>query len=261
MSYAADNLIIFAVKYLTIETRLYIEPLNSYFKNKILFTTQDLEKFFKEMEGDINRNTLNWRVFQLVGKGVISRIGKGQFRIGKGNAFDPEPSPLVLKLNNHLKKNFPFLKYCLWDSETIRTLSLHLPSLKLTIVDVERDGMESVFYSLQEKFKNVFLSPDHEIMDKYVINATKPIIVKALITEAPTNEINGIITGSIEKILVDVFFEEEFKSLRGSEMVHIFNNAFEMYPINTSKLLRYSARKRKKKEMMKFLTTNNLAAI
>jgi hypothetical protein len=243
-----------------IETGINIVKLTSFFKDKPVFTTQDLERYFKKNEGSINRNTLNWRVHYLVGKGVMTRTGRGQYVIGNGNTFEPELSPLVVKISKQLKKSFPYLKTCVWDMEQIRALSQHLPSLKLTIVDTERDGMESVFHKLQDSYENVFLKPDKEVMDRYVIPAKDAIIVKALVSEAPVREVNGIVTGAIEKILVDVFFEEEFSALRGAEMVHIFGNAFERYPVNKSRLLRYASRKRRKEEIEQFLKSNKLAA-
>ncbi|MBU0764336.1 MAG: hypothetical protein KJ607_05830 [Bacteroidetes bacterium] len=203
---------------------------------------------------------MNWRVHNLVNKGILTRISKGRFRIGSSSLYQPEISDVMLKINRYLKAEFPYLLYCIWDTEPIRGLSHHLPSLQMTIVDVERDGMEFVFHSLQDKFNNVFLMPDNDIMEKYVTPTKKPIIIKALVTEAPVFEIEGVITGTIEKILIDIFFENEFESFRGSDIVFIFNNAFERYPININKLLRYAARKRKKEEILHFLTSNNMAA-
>ncbi len=232
----------------------------SFFKKEKVFSTQDLLKFYKQKEVAVNRNTLNWRVYYLIKKGIIARIGKGQFRVGNLGIFKPELSPIIKKINKQLKKTFPFLKYCLWDTEQIRGLSQHLPSLKLTIVDVERDGMEAVFHSLQDKFKNVFLMPDMEVMEKYVIPAKNPIVIKTLVSESPVYEIEGIMAPAIEKVLVDVFFEEEFSTLRGMEMSYIFKNAYEMYSVNPGRLLRYATRKRKKEEIKKFLISNNLAA-
>jgi len=243
-----------------IETKDHIKQLLTYFGKKKVFTTKDLETYYNIKGGSINRNTLNWRVYYLVEKGILTRTGRGQFIVGNGKAFEPELSPMIKKLDSHLKKSFPFLKFCIWDTEQIRGLSQHLPSLKLTIVDVERDGTESVFHKLQGKYKNVYLMPDKEVMDTYVIPSNEPIIVKSLVSEAPLYKVRGITTASIEKILVDVYFEEEFVSLHGSEMLHIFTNAFERYPINISKMLRYAGRKRKKSELLIFLISNKLAA-
>lgn len=230
------------------------------FSGKKLFTTQELLLFFEKKEALINKLTVNWRVHTLVNKGIITRIGKGRFRIGSSTVYQPEISGTMAKIHKHLKANFPFLEYCIWDTEPIRGLSHHLPSLQMTIVDVERDGMESVFHSLQDKFKNVFLAPDKDVIEKYIIPVKNPIIVKALISEAPVFEKEGLTTGTLEKILVDVYFENEFETFRGSEMVQIYKNAFDRFPINVGKLLRYANRKRKRNEMKQFLESNKLAA-
>jgi hypothetical protein len=82
-----------------------------------------------------------------------------------------------------------------------------------------------------------------------------------LITEAPIQYIDKIKTITVEKLLVDIFSDEIWESLKGYEMVRIFENAFGKYSINYSKLLRYAFRKGKKEEIMNFLSTNKLAIV
>jgi len=247
-------------KYFTIETSLLIEQLTSFFRKKKVITTNDLELFYNNKEGNIKRNTLNWRIFNMVNNGILTRTSKGQFRIGANVDIESELPDLVIKIHNLIKKKFPYLRYCIWDTNLVRSLSLHVPSQLITIVDVEIDGVEAVFHCLQEKFKNVFLLPDQTMIDKYVAASKVPIIVKVLISEAPVIKIQGKLTPSIEKILVDILFEKEFLMYQGSEMAFIFRNAFESYPIKISKMMRYATRKRKKEELMNFLSTNKLIA-
>ena len=69
-------------------------------------------------------------------------------------------------------------------------------------------------------------------MGMYVILAKDVIVIKTLISEAPVHEIEGILSPSIEKVLVDVFFEEEFASMQSMEMSYIFKNAYKRYSVN-----------------------------
>jgi len=97
-------------------------------------------------------------------------------------------------------------------------------------------------------------------LEKYVINENEICIVKPLISEAPTQNINGVETATIEKMLVDIFCNDViFSAQQGAEMRTIFKEAFGKYTINQSKMLRYADRRRKKEELNQFVkTTSNL---
>ncbi|MHA4811483.1 DUF6577 family protein [Flavitalea flava] len=46
-----------------------------------------------------------------------------------------------------------------------------------------------------------------------------------------------------EKMLVDLFTDNEFEYLEGNELISVFKNAWDHFPVNQSKLLRYAGRK------------------
>ena len=55
-------------------------------------------------------------------------------------------------------------------------------------------------------------------------------------------------------MLVDVFCDSLiFDAQQGSEMEMIFKESFEKYTLNENKMLRYADRRRKKKELNKYL--------
>jgi uncharacterized protein DUF6577 len=119
---------------------------------------------------------------------------------------------------------------------------------------VEKDVMESVFYALKEKGKDVFLDPSEEILNKYVINTREPIIITRLTTEAPTQKIHNVVTPTLEKMLVDIFCNQTlFASYQGAELKRIFQAAFEKYNMSRAKMMRYSNRRSKKFELEELL--------
>lgn len=66
--------------------------------------------------------------------------------------------------------------------------------------------------------------------------------------------INGVKTATIEKILVDIFCDEViFSAQQGAEKRTIFEGAFAKYTINQNKMLRYADRRRKKDELNQFV--------
>ncbi len=118
--------------------------------------------------------------------------------------------------------------------------------------------MESIFLALKDKYNNVFLNPNADILEKYVFNSNNPIIVKPLISEAPMQKVRNINTTTIEKILVDLFSDENlFQFYQGREKKTIFKEAYAKFTINNSKLLRYASRRGKKEEIEKMISQIN----
>ena len=130
---------------------------------------------------------------------------------------------------------------------------LHLPGRFYTLLEVDKDAMESVFYELKDEGRDVFLNPSEEVLSKYVIGKKEPILITSLITEAPLQEIGGVKTATLEKVLVDICSNETlFSSQQGAELTRIFETAFEKYTVSETKLMRY-ARRRNKKEVVERL--------
>ena len=132
----------------------------------------------------------------------------------------------------------------------------HQPNHFFILVETDKETTNSVFYFLREIKKSVFIEPTNDILEKYNVNERETFIIKPIISEAPTQNINGIETVTIEKMLVDIFCDDViFSAQQGGEMRTIFKNAFEKYTINQSKMLRYADRRRKKEELNQFIKT------
>jgi hypothetical protein len=232
--------------------------ISQFFNKKTSFNTEDILKYFLLIEKNINRNTLNWRIHKLVEKDIIKRIGRGKFMIGNKKELYIDPTNRIIRLNNFIKRNYPYAEYCIWEMDYVKPFCHHYPFVKFTLVEVEKVASESVFHNLQDNYKNVFYLPDIKFLQMYANTLENLIIVKNLVSEAPLQSIKGVPTVSIEKLLVDIMFENEFYFLRGREMRRIYENVFYGVTINQSKLLRYSTRKGKREDMTKFLRDNNL---
>jgi hypothetical protein len=133
---------------------------------------------------------------------------------------------------------------------------IHQPNRFYYLVEVDKEATNSVFYFLKEAKYAVFLDPTKDIIEKYLPTEKDIVIIKSLVSEAPLLNIKGIITASIEKILVDIFCDDViFSAQQGSEMRTIFAEAFGKYTINQSKMLRYANRRRKKEPFIKFISS------
>jgi hypothetical protein len=188
--------------------------------------------------------------------GVLNRIGRGKFETGKGKNFIPEITPKLKTIYSKLKKEFPYLKFCIWHTSTLNEFMLHQSGNFYVLVEVEKEAIQSVFYFLKEANHSVFIDPTNDLLDKYLPSNKDSLIVKPLVTEAPIQNIKGINTTSLEKILVDIFCDDViFSAQQGSEMRAIFKEAFSKYTTNENRMLRYADRRGKRESFKNYLNS------
>jgi hypothetical protein len=186
----------------------------------------------------------------------LVRVGKGKFAFGKGKYYVPEIGNDLKLLSKRFKKEFPFLSICLWNTSFLNEFMLHQPGRFYVMAEVEKDSIESVFYFLKEKQYSVFAEPTKEIVEKYLPAGKGVIIVKPLISEAPVQSVDAVLTITLEKMLVDVFCENVlFAAQQGHEMRCIFEEALEKYTVNLDRMLRYAHRRNRRKALQEYLET------
>jgi hypothetical protein len=224
------------------------------FKTFNIITTNDLFNFYKSSDTKIKKTTVNWRIYELVQRGELQRVGRGKFIIGKERKYLPEFSVNELKIKKLISNGFPYIKYCIWNTLNIKEFFQHLSALNFIVVEVEKDAFESVYFLLKENFGSVFKKPKREIVEEFIIHKQNSIIINSFVSEAPIENVNNMPTSSLEKLLVDLYCEQNlFYFLQGSELTNIYKNAFEKYTVNQSKLLRYANRRRKRQEIEMFI--------
>jgi len=189
--------------------------------------------------------------------GVLQRVGRGLYTLGEEIIFYPEITNSIKSLYKRINKDFPFANFCIWHTSSLNKFMRHQPARFQLMLDVERDASESVFYFIKEIYPNVFLNPNEEIYNKYISGKKDCIIISNLVSEAPTQEIYGVKTATIEKILVDIYCDKIiYSTFQGYEMKNIFYNAFNNYTININTLLRYAQRRGKKYEIEQYIIEN-----
>ena len=153
----------------------------------------------------------------------------------------------------------PFVDFIVWQTKWLNEFMRHQPGKFITIIEVEREVKESVFHILQESGQNVFLNPTKEIIENYLYSAKSPIIIQNLITEAPTQKIDKLMTATLEKILVDIISDSDlFSTFQGRELHNIYQTAFERYKISQSKMKRYAKRRSKMEKLNSILSRTKI---
>ena len=244
-------------------SRQDIYAFSSYFANRSVFTTDEIVSYFQAQDSEINRNTINWRIYSLAKQGIIQRLKKGCFSLSVKQTFTPTIEKELLRLNKLIRHQFPFIETCIWNMSILNLFSQHLSNKAIVLVEVEKDVAEQVFLFLRETKNNVYLNPSTELLQNYVFQTDKMVyIVKNLISEAPITKVAEYNTISLEKLLVDLFCDKTiFEAYQGRELHYIYSNIFNQFSINTAKLLRYATRRGKKNEFEKTLNQilgNNL---
>ncbi len=114
------------------------------------------------------------------------------------------------------------------------------------VVEVPRSQCEDVRRVLKQQFPDVALIRNaYAMMD----DLHDFILVKPLVSEAPVVDYEGVLIPELEKVLVDHESDKEYAGWQEAEIQRYFQHAFEVYPVNTSRLLRYAGRKGKKEEI------------
>lgn len=230
-------------------------------KQNGIFTRKDLLNVVRSGMKNISEGSLVVLLNRMIAENKIIRVSYGKYKLNEDlkHEFLYEPNEFMLSLNKHIKEKFPFIDYCIWQPSVFASMMLHVPAVRTTLVDVEREAMESVFMSLQnvESEIPIFLNPSQEDVDRYITNRDL-IIVRPLVKEAPLDVINGCPVPTLEKMLVDAISDKELQHLQGNELYTIYSNAFSDYAIKKTRLLRYAARRNRKQKVEQIINTINI---
>jgi len=226
--------------------------LKEHFSRQETFDVAEIFLFYSEQNPNVSQTTVNWRIHNLVQSGVIQRVGRGVYRLGKSNLFKMDLSPQLKKIARSIKKEFPYTNFCVWELAVVNFFSHNLINFNLLFVDVERDAVDAVYYKLKEIQKNVV-----NIRKTYddISDLAGNVCIRPLVSHAPLQTQEQIQIATLEKILVDLATDKEFFPFQGNEIFTIYESAFEKYTINESSMLRYAARKEKKENIKEIIST------
>ncbi len=228
----------------SIATKIDINAfISGVFEEKSKISKEELLLRLKEIYPDSSDQSLAWRIHDLKNKGVLESPGRGMYCLGKNKAFQPVLGNLAKRIAALLAKELPLVKNCIWETRWISGWMELQPPHNWTIVETEKDVLESVFTSLTGISKKVFLDPDRKVVDLYILTLNESVIVKPLLSEIPTFPIGKITSAAPEKILVDIVAEPDLFRAQQGELDRIYANAFNEVRINQTKMLRYASRR------------------
>jgi len=180
------------------------------------------------------------------------RVIKKDSKLFPSRSFKPtfhiNPDAETAKLYTELQQQIPFTELCIWNTIDIMPLMHDIPNFNLTIISVARNAIDSVVDILDNLTDRLVLrDQDKDILSRFA-PGRELVIVTPLISQSPTEIIEGITCPTLEKILVDILCNNSLYALTGSEAYAIYANAFDRYAINIKNLLRYAGRRNRKTE-------------
>ncbi len=220
-----------------------------YFKGNERLPKQKLVGSIKKDFPDWSDNTINMYLSRLKKKGVIHSPSRGIYELDRHTSFQPNISTTLKRIFNKIKREFPYIAFCVWDTVWLHDFMRHQPFKHYIVLEVEKDACESVFGYLSERMKNIFLNPDEELFDRYISNLDGVVIIKNMVSEAPLIEEQKVIIPSLEKLLVDMLIDTALFSAQQSEKEFIMRSVVKKYTLNELKMRRYAIRRNRTREI------------
>ncbi len=227
-----------------------------YFKESERLSKQKLVGSIKKDFPSWSDNTINMYLSKLKKEGIINSPSRGIYELDSHTPFQPNISTTLKRIFNKIKKEFPYITFCVWDSVWLNDFMRHQPFKHYIVVEVEKDASESVFTFLTETIKNVFFNPNKEIFDRYIHNQDEVIIVKNIVSESPLVEKDKIVIPALEKLLVDMLIDTALFSAQQSEKEFIMRSVMGKYTLNELKMRRYAVRRNREDEIGNLINTS-----
>lgn len=169
--------------------------------------------------------TVYSRIRSLVKRGVLSRIGQGQYVAVHKPTYKVPITDWMLEVNDYLIDNCVGVDNCI--SQRGENLG----------VEVARKNIPTVVDVLRKRYGRVIQKRDFA---RSPASFDGFIIVGPLISEAPITEDNNCFVPTIEKELVDSLCRRGGTSFSG--MID-FQRAFEVFAVNVDRMRRYASRR------------------
>ncbi|MEZ4886869.1 MAG: DUF6577 family protein [Chitinophagales bacterium] len=222
-----------------------------YIEGKIYLTKEDVITFYKQLEPNRSKKTIEWRIHDLQNKGIIQVVGRGIYTLKTKQIFEPYFSSYFQKIYSIANNGFVLEAHSICSTEWLNYFTKHQFIKFLYVIEVDKEALEPVFHQFRDEgYQNVFLNPNKQLMQDYVLGQEKSIVIKPLVSRAPIQEVENIFIPTLEKLLVDLVADKHIYYIyQGRELDRIYEDATDRYALNFSTLWSYAKRRNKQKRV------------
>ena len=229
--------------------------LREHFANQSIITTKEITEVLTSAYPELSPSTIAWRLSQLKKDNLIYQSGRGLYSFEFKPEYKPEFSLKSKRLYNRIS-SFCKKELVMWDTQMLNDVAGSAVERYWIFVLVNKEEVDSMFDNMLDFSKQTFLQPDNDTINRYLMAHNEAIIITPLISETPLYTIGEYTTLSIEALLVNVWMKyESLLQPIGFDIKVLYQQAFQKYNVNQSKLLRYAARRDKRKEINEFIKT------
>lgn len=240
------------------------------FSGKKLVKKSELKNYAANYIPDMTEQEFRSVLYQLTNNSNIISSGSGTFLImdsvnkNTSNSYlfkkkyKPLPTDFLYQIVSKIKVAFADVELTVWETRELNQFIVHQPFLNMVIIEVEKDSVESLFNTFSEIYPGqTFISPDHLVFERYILQQKEAIIISKSITQTPKGRQKSEWPfAKLEKILVDIFVNKDlFIFYQGSELITIFEEAFKRFVIDEPSLFRYAGRRNATKKLKEFIQT------
>lgn len=226
-----------------------IDLIPDYFKSKSMLSKVELANAISEDFPDWSDTTINVRISELKKENIIQNPSRGYYTIKRKASYIPEISAKLRKLYKTLNKSLPYAEFCVWNTKWLNEFMRHQPFHFYQIVEVEKEAMESAFHVLSETYTDLYLTPDTQDFERYISKAENPLIIKQMVSESPTSNLEKVEIPKIEKLLVDMLIDTDLFGAQQNEIDFIYKSTLDKYSLNQGMMKRYAQRRNREKEL------------
>jgi hypothetical protein len=220
------------------------------------FTTSELKNILHKHNSDVSKSAHSWWIHKLKKEGFLTQLGRGIYTFQDKKDFEPKLTHKAKQFYNKAKQYLPeSSEILMYENYSIAEI-IGLPKKNHYIfIHVPKEHIEMFFYDIIHLGKRIFIKPSKEVVELYITPYDEAFVLYPLLKQMPLVEFNNYTTLSIEGLLVhSVIFGHEYYKARDMDLKEAYKIIFNNYNVNTSKLLRYAARRERKKEVVKILT-------
>ena len=229
--------------------------LKDHFSEQTIISTQEIREHLCATFPNLSASTISWRINQLKVEQLIQQVGRGLYSFNFKPEYSPEISLKTKRIYNKAKV-FCESEISVWDTQMLDTI-LGTPSERHWVfLTTAKETLEHLFGQMLDFSKPVFLQPDAETINRYVMPLPEAILLTPLVSETPLSRAGDYLTPTIEGILVNAWLAaDSYLTPIGYDVKALYQAAFTTYNINQSKLLRFSTRRDKRSEIEKFINS------
>ena len=225
------------------------------FIKKDKFTKEDIYKYFLKININYSKGALKSKIHRLKKSNIIKSVSRGVYTISKKTYYTISPDSFIKKIIKKFLKRYEDVNYCVWNTMWLNEFMIQQPFKSFYVFETEKEVSESVFHWFRDNNIMAYLNPNQEMIQEYVMQEKNTIIIKPVITRAPIQKVEEVQIPEIEKILVDLFCEQNlFYVHSGSELKNIFKYSNERYIINYTTLYSYARRRGKEEALKQFVS-------